>query len=181
MPPLDQLLGPKSRTPASQQIPSAEALHDFSSKEAGDLSFVAGERIVLLERLNDEWLRGRLDGPRAGPEGIFPANYVRIIVPLPDAPVVDVSGDEHVEEQRCDARLGGTVKQPDTGGFDGIRSMALYDFQTDVEGDLHFSNGDFVMVMGKLNEDWGYGNRRGCSGQFPLCYVDVDADRLPTL
>lgn len=37
-----------------------------------------GDVISLTERLNDEWLRGRLHGV----EGMFPYNYVRIVVPL---------------------------------------------------------------------------------------------------
>ena len=37
--------------------------------------------IVLTDRVNEEWLRGRLKGK----EGMFPASFVNVIVPLEDS------------------------------------------------------------------------------------------------
>lgn len=45
-----------------------------------DLSFKAGDRISLLKRINNEWLRGSLQGR----EGIFPTAFVNIVCDVND-------------------------------------------------------------------------------------------------
>ena len=62
----------------AKPVPMAEAMFDFPGQEDGDLSFKEGDRIELLSSDN-EWLRGKLNGK----EGIFPATFVQILVPLP--------------------------------------------------------------------------------------------------
>lgn len=37
-----------------------------------------GEEIVLMKKINDEWYQGRCNSK----EGMFPSNFVRIVVPL---------------------------------------------------------------------------------------------------
>ncbi|NXS06712.1 SH319 protein, partial [Neodrepanis coruscans] len=50
-----------------------EALHDFTAETKDDLSFKKGDHIQILEQVDLEWYRGRLDGK----EGIFPAVFVQ--------------------------------------------------------------------------------------------------------
>jgi hypothetical protein len=47
------------------------ALYDFVGERDGDLDFVCGDEIVVLERRPNDWWLGRLNGM----EGVFPANY----------------------------------------------------------------------------------------------------------
>lgn len=51
-----------------------DALHDFTAETQEDLSFKKGDRILILEQLDSEWYRGRLNGT----EGIFPAVFVHV-------------------------------------------------------------------------------------------------------
>ncbi|NWS11222.1 SH319 protein, partial [Pachyramphus minor] len=51
-----------------------EALHDFTAETKDDLSFKKGDCIQILEQVDLEWYRGRLNGK----EGIFPAVFVQI-------------------------------------------------------------------------------------------------------
>uniref|UniRef100_A0ACB8E842 Uncharacterized protein n=1 Tax=Sphaerodactylus townsendi TaxID=933632 RepID=A0ACB8E842_9SAUR len=51
-----------------------EALHDFPAETSEDLSFKKGDHILILEHVDAEWYRGRLNGK----EGIFPAVFIRI-------------------------------------------------------------------------------------------------------
>lgn len=67
--------------------PHCIALYDYDSPHADDLSFKEGEVIELVKELSDEWLRGRI-GNR---EGIFPANFVNVVVPLSDTKGVFVT------------------------------------------------------------------------------------------
>lgn len=50
-----------------------EALHDFTAETKDDLSFKKGDYIQILEQVDSEWYRGRLNEK----EGIFPAVFVQ--------------------------------------------------------------------------------------------------------
>lgn len=58
----------------NKPIPCARALHGFEGQSVHELSFSAGVSILLLRRIDENWLEGQLDGK----VGIFPANYVKI-------------------------------------------------------------------------------------------------------
>lgn len=58
--------------------PCAEVLFDLDTGVAGDLVLHTGHTVYLTGIIDDQWLRGRVGHT----EGIFPASYVRIIVPL---------------------------------------------------------------------------------------------------
>ena len=58
----------------NKPMPCARALHGFEGQGTHELSFSAGVSIMLLRRIDENWLEGKLDGK----VGIFPANYVNI-------------------------------------------------------------------------------------------------------
>lgn len=49
-----------------------KALHSFKANEEGELEFKRGDLIQVVERNEDGWWKGTLNGR----EGIFPSNYV---------------------------------------------------------------------------------------------------------
>lgn len=53
-------------------IGKTTALFNFSGTEKGDLSFNQGEEIMLLEIVNESWMKGKIKEH----VGIFPSNYV---------------------------------------------------------------------------------------------------------
>ena len=59
------------------------ALYPFSAAGEGELTIGEGDHIELLERVDADWLKGRLGGS----EGIFPADFVKIVEDLPPASV----------------------------------------------------------------------------------------------
>lgn len=66
------------QTPALKQDSSppgewCKALHSFTAETSEDLPFKRGDRILILERLDSDWYRGRLHDR----EGIFPAVFVQ--------------------------------------------------------------------------------------------------------
>ncbi|XP_041565164.1 uncharacterized protein LOC108136777 [Drosophila elegans] len=149
-------------------IPYAIALFDFDGVEEGDLSFRENEKIYLLDHPTPEWMRGRT---RSGCEGIFPANYVDIKVPL-------------------GATGGGAAAAPYASAAAALPSpsqpqlptaLCLYHFPGGVEGDLVLQENELVTVLYRINEDWLYGEVAGRQGQFPANFLDQVPANLPTL
>ncbi|NXP16852.1 SH319 protein, partial [Scytalopus superciliaris] len=120
-----------------------EALHDFTAETKDDLSFKKGDCIQILEQVDLEWYRGRLNGK----EGIFPAVFV----------------------QTCSAR----VDLSHSGGGKKGKARALYDFHGENEDELSFKAGDMITELESVDEDWMSGEIQGRSGIFPKNFVQI--------
>ena len=59
--------------------PHCVALYDFNAEGPGELSIRTGDVITLVEKIDADWIKGRLRGQ----EGIFPSGFVEIKVDLP--------------------------------------------------------------------------------------------------
>ncbi|KIW68933.1 hypothetical protein PV04_04845 [Phialophora macrospora] len=55
----------------------ASALYAYSPTDTGDLALQQGDKIQVLEHMNNDWWRGRNE--RTNLEGIFPRSYVNVI------------------------------------------------------------------------------------------------------
>lgn len=120
-----------------------EALHDFTAETKDDLSFRKGDYIQILEQVDSEWYRGRLNEK----EGIFPAVFVQ---------TRSARGEETSQS------LGGKKK-----------AKALYDFNGENEDELSFKAGDFITELESVDEDWMRGEIQGRAGIFPKNFVQI--------
>ncbi|XP_032915735.1 SH3 domain-containing protein 19 isoform X2 [Catharus ustulatus] len=120
-----------------------EALHDFTAETKDDLSFKKGDYIQILEQVDLEWYRGRLNGK----EGIFPAVFV----------------------QTCSARV--ELSQPGRGKKG--KAKALYAFHGENEDELSFKAGDMITELESVDKDWMSGEILGKSGIFPKNFVQI--------
>ncbi|KXG46044.1 uncharacterized protein PGRI_049000 [Penicillium griseofulvum] len=68
---------PPQAPPAYPQVPPvrvALAMYDYKATDAGDLDLKAGDRVRIIQEINEHWWRGHSE--RTGQEGIFPGSYV---------------------------------------------------------------------------------------------------------
>ncbi|KAG2176568.1 hypothetical protein INT44_007231 [Umbelopsis vinacea] len=64
---------PLPRKPSSPAGNYVTALYDYNAQADGDLTFAAGDRILVIDRKGpDEWWTGTFNGA----QGVFPGNYV---------------------------------------------------------------------------------------------------------
>ena len=110
------------------------------------MTFSTGEAILLLRRIDENWLEGELDGK----VGIFPSNRVRVEV-----------GSPSLSQDSAIARSG----KPCT--------VVLHDFEGGESGDLPLEEGQIVELLGRIAAGWMRGRLNGKVGIFPASFVEV--------
>jgi len=102
-----------SKRDACRQQAIATALFDYASCHSGDLNFSAGDRITLKKRVNEEWY----EGSTGSHEGMFPASFVEILIPL-------------AQESQVSTNTGSG------SGSGSYQVVAMYPFQAETSQDL---------------------------------------------
>ena len=120
--------------PMTHALMKARATFDFDGQAADELSFLPGDIIFLTKRIGDEWLEGRIYGKR----GIFPANFVDVVVSLDEAPAPPPS------ESTADALARDSTPH----------AVATYPYETAKDDELSFGAGDVIALTRKVNADW---------------------------
>ncbi|XP_071846321.1 uncharacterized protein [Apostichopus japonicus] len=103
-------LSPSSEPDIKSVEPHAFVQYNFNAEGDGELSLNAGETVVLLEKIGDDWYKGRYRGQ----EGIFPKTFVEVIVDVPQK-----------KKKKSKTKVTGLGK-------------ARYQFEGEAEGDLSF-------------------------------------------
>ena len=122
--------------------PCAKALYDYESQEPGDLNFKKGDIITLKKRVDANWYHGE----RNSIQGFFPATYVQILTPLPNASV-----------PQC-------------------VSLYDFKMSAEDEKDcLTFNKGAVVTVIRRVDENWAEGRLSDRIGIFPISFVEMNS------
>ncbi|KAG8453973.1 hypothetical protein GDO86_000557 [Hymenochirus boettgeri] len=135
-------------------VPHGVVLHDFKSEHADDLTISAGETVYLLEKIDNEWYRGKCKGY----SGIFPANHIKVIVS-----VLRLHFSRKINFFRLDV-------------FWGPRCVARFEFIGDQKDELSFSEGDMIILKEYINDEWVKGELKGQTGVFPINFVEIIED-----
>ncbi|XP_019851340.1 PREDICTED: rho guanine nucleotide exchange factor 37-like [Amphimedon queenslandica] len=126
--------------------PIARAVHKFVGVSEEELSFSPGESILLIKRVDENWLEGELDGRI----GIFPKNRVKVEV-----------GSPSLSSESALARSGRAC------------AVALNDFPGDCPGDLPLLQGQIVELLGNIGSGWSRGKIDESIGIFPTSFVEI--------
>ncbi|KAK1175849.1 hypothetical protein AOXY_G567 [Acipenser oxyrinchus oxyrinchus] len=135
----------KARPEVARPNQWCEAFYDFAGQTNEDLSFFKGDRILITEKVDSDWYRGKLNGK----EGIFPASFV-------EGPAETVVG-----------------VNPQLGGSKTGKAKALFDFVSESEEELSFRTGDVITALESIDAEWFCGELHGKCGLFPKNYVQV--------
>nr|XP_035945089.1 SH3 domain-containing protein 19 isoform X4 [Halichoerus grypus] len=142
-----------AQKPVDSSAPHAVVLHDFPAEQADDLHLTSGEIVYLLEKIDPDWYRGRCRNQT----GIFPANYVKVIIDIPE-------------------RGNGKRESISTHCVKGPRCIARFEYIGDQKDELSFSEGEIIILKEYVNEEWARGELRERTGIFPLNFVELVED-----
>ncbi|XP_059121542.1 SH3 domain-containing protein 19 isoform X1 [Peromyscus eremicus] len=142
-----------TQKPVDSGAPHAVVLHDFPAEQADDLSLTSGEIVYLLEKIDAEWYRGKCRNQT----GVFPANYVKVIVDIPEG-------------------RGGKRESFSSHCAKGPRCVARFEYIGDQKDELSFSEGEVIILKEYVNEEWARGEIRDRTGIFPLNFVELVED-----
>lgn len=131
---------------SKKKRPIARAINSFNGQYEHELTFSPGEAILLLKRVDENWLEGELDGKI----GIFPTNRVRI-----------EAGSPSLSQESALARSGKPC------------AVVLHDFPGTVAGDLPLEEGQMVELLGTITAGWMRGRMNGKIGIFPSSFVEI--------
>ncbi|XP_023579403.1 SH3 domain-containing protein 19 isoform X5 [Octodon degus] len=142
-----------AQKPVDSNIPHAVVLHDFLAEQADDLNLTSGEIVYLLEKIDTDWYRGKCRNQT----GVFPANYVRVIVDIPE---------------------GGSGKRESVSSHvnEDPRCIARFEYIGDQKDELSFSEGEIIFLKEYVNEEWARGELGDRTGIFPLNFVELIED-----
>uniref|UniRef100_S4R7V9 Dynamin-binding protein n=1 Tax=Petromyzon marinus TaxID=7757 RepID=S4R7V9_PETMA len=119
--------GPHSQHNVDANEMYAVALYDFKAIEAGELDFRKGERITIIQELEDDWLEGEVRDCR----GIFPIRFVKL--ETKGSPVSDL-----VQTMESDPNLNRSKKE--NTSFKQSKSFDVY--QKELPSNLLENNED---------------------------------------
>ncbi|XP_045321818.1 SH3 domain-containing protein 19 isoform X4 [Leopardus geoffroyi] len=143
----------RAQKPVDNSAPHAVVLHDFPAEQVDDLHLTSGEIVYLLEKIDTDWYRGKCRNQT----GIFPANYVKVIIDVPEGG----KGKRESVSSHC-------VKGP--------RCIARFEYIGDQKDELSFSEGEIIILKEYVNEEWARGELRDRIGIFPLNFVELMED-----
>lgn len=138
-------------------IPYGISLYPFHPQFDNELKFEEGEIITLIRYVSSGWMEGKVNEQR----GIFPRNYVNIIV--------DCCRDDS-DSSTSNSMLTNSIvcSNLENASFADV----LYNFKAQMKGDLNLREGEVVYVIEIVNESWcKVQNHSGKVGLCPRNYL----------
>lgn len=139
------------------------ALYPFQAESSNELSLKGGEIVNLIKYVDENWIEGEIDGKT----GIFPANFINVIVDCPKPAKLCKS------DSACSSDI--SLFPSDTYG------RVICDFQPEYEGDVRLKEGDTVTLIRQLDNNWyEVETDDGDCGICPKSYIEVIGSGPPS-
>lgn len=165
--PKQEDVAPTSKpTEEKSEVITAVAEYDYEKDEDNEIEFAEGDLITEIEFVDEEWWSGKHS--ISGDVGLFPASYVSL---------QNDSGKE------ASTTIGKTsipeTSSTPSGSADankGPSATAEYDYEKDEDNEISFAEGDKIVEIEFIDEDWWSGKHisSGEMGLFPANYVKLD-------
>lgn len=115
-----------------------------------------GDKILVLSRVNDEWLYGQANSH----SGQFPQSFIdEVPANLPPF----TTSDPHTDSETS------RPEEPELG-----TCTALYDFEGSSPDDLVFYEGEIITIISQVDADWLKGRIGDREGIFPMNFVQIN-------
>ena len=124
------------------------AVYAFAGEAEGDLTLQVGDRVQVLEHVDDDWLRGAV----ADRQGVFPRAFVQMCSSDSTSPTSPVAPTTHTRS-----------------------AVVLHDFAAQADGDLDLQQGQVVQVLEQVDDDWLRGQIDHREGIFPASFVQINS------
>lgn len=164
---------PKAEAEESKkQSTTATAEYDYEKDEDNEIGFSEGDLIIDIEFVDDDWWQGK--HAKTGEVGLFPATYVSLNEKAADkeeeapAPAPAPSLPSREETQAAPALPSRSEQKPESK-----TATAEYDYEKDEDNEIGFSEGDLIVEIEFVDDDWWQGkhSKTGEVGLFPANYV----------
>ncbi|KAG7257143.1 hypothetical protein CRUP_008688, partial [Coryphaenoides rupestris] len=152
----------------------ALAVFNFPGQTAEDLSFQHGALIRVLQHLDSDWRRGRLEGR----EGLYPVAFTK---PYPAQPI---PGEQPAGGGVAKALFDFTAESEDELTLKEEEqvdreeeeeeeewALAVFNFPGQTAEDLSFQHGALIRVLQHLDSDWRRGRLEGREGLYPVAFT----------
>ena len=159
------------------------ACEKFSSQAEGELNLFKGGKIKFLKFVDSFWCEGETP---EGIVGIFPATFVKLTPELQtelDELNNDVVLEENIQNNKENAQNQQVntdliVENYDTANVNGNsatfqKAIALYKYVGTEADDLSFEEGQEIIVVEKIDDNWLRGQIGDNVGMFAACYVEL--------
>ncbi|VDI29079.1 dynamin-binding protein [Mytilus galloprovincialis] len=175
-----------TRSLESSISPYGMTLFSFVGESPNELSFNENEIVYLIQHVDAQWIEGQIDDKI----GIFPANFVSIVVDCPYAYDIDqdINEAEEIEGIAMDIENESSPQNSVTIG-DGFSQrleteielspleqygLVLYDFTAEVDGDLSVFAGETLEIVKNVDCNWVQAkNDHGKIGMIPKQFLDI--------
>ncbi|OVF10109.1 putative actin-binding protein [Clavispora lusitaniae] len=139
----------------------AVAQYDYEKDEDNEIGFAEGDLIVEIEFVDEEWWSGK--HVKTGEVGLFPGSYVSI------------KEDDEEADEAPEASPKEEAAEEETPATGGNSAVAEYDYEKDEDNEISFAEGDLIVEIEFVDEDWwsGKNSKTGEVGLFPANYVKL--------
>ena len=131
------------------------------------MSFKKGDLLLVRRRINDDWLEGAFQDS----VGIFPLNHVELF-PLEVNEQENLSSDYDMEHEAEGEAIVKYDFIPQKSFELQLRKVYHLIYTNEIEFDC-FVQGDKVVLLRRLDENWYEGRLNHIEGIFPAAYVET--------